>query len=217
MKRYKGAIIALIMIIGSQLVAHAQYDQKAQKILDNMREQYEKTGAFKSDFQYSMAVPDQNVPEEFQGEIIVQGDKFRLKMNGQEIINDGSTVWTYLEDANEVNIDNYSPEEGDISPTQIYNAYQRGFKYNYIGDDMVNGEKSYIVDLTPENTNNQFYKIRLLISQKDNTLKKWQIYEKNGTQYTYLITNFTPEGTLDQEVFTFNKKKHRGVEVVDLR
>ena len=193
------------------------YDQEAKKILDAMSEYYQKIGSFQSDFSYAMEIPNQSGTEEFDGEITVEGDKFRLKMGGQEVINDGSTVWTYLEEANEVNIDDYDPEEGDISPTQIYNAYQRGFKYNYIEDETIDGTTYQVVDLTPENANNQFYKIRLHISKDDGMLKRWKIFEKNGTRYTYEINNFDPEADVENDAFTFNEKAHKGVEVVDLR
>ena len=201
----------------SAAVAQDTYDKEAKKILDAMSEYYQKIGSFQSDFSYAMEIPDQTGTEEFEGEITVEGDKFRLKMGGQEVINDGSTVWTYLEEANEVNIDDYDPEEGDISPTQIYNAYQRGFKYNYVGDETIDGTAYQVVDLTPENTNNQFYKIRLHISQDDSMLKRWKIFEKNGTRYTYEIDNFDPQAEVEEDAFTFNEKEHKGVEVVDLR
>lgn len=164
-----------------------------------------------------MEIPDQSGAEEFEGQITVMGDKFRLKMGGQEVINDGETVWTYLEEANEVNIDDYDPEEGDISPTQIYNAYQRGFKYAYVEDETIEGANYQVVDLIPENTNNQFYKIRLHISEDNRMLKRWKIFEKNGTRYTYEINNFNPDAAVEDDAFTFNKKQHKGVEVVDLR
>ena len=197
--------------------AQSAYDQEAKEILDAMSTYYQEIGSFESDFSYSMEIPDQTGAETFEGEIIVEGDKYRLKMGGQEVINDGSTLWTYLEDANEVNIDNYAPEEGDISPTQIYNAYQRGFKYVYVEDETIDGNSYQVVDLTPENNDNQFYKIRLHISKDDKMLKRWKIFEKNGTRYTYEINNFNPDAEVKKDAFTFNTKEHKGVEVVDLR
>ena len=208
----------LLWVAGiSAATAQDTYDQEAKKILDAMSSYYQEIGSFQSDFSCSMEIPDQGGTEYFEGEITVEGDKYRLKMGGQEIINDGSTVWTYLEEANEVNIDDYAPEEGDISPTQIYNAYQRGFKYIYVEDETIDGQTYQVVDLTPENADNQFYKIRLHISKDDSILKRWKIFEKNGTRYTYEINNFDPEAEVKSSAFTFNTKEHKGVEVVDLR
>ncbi len=198
------------------MMAQSSHDPKAQKILDAMSEHYQKIGSFKSDFSYEMEIPNQSAPEVFEGQIVVKDDMFRLKMGGQEVINNGSTVWTYLEEVNEVNIDDYDPSEGDISPTQIYNAYQRGFKYLYVEDETINDKTYKIVDLIPENNDNQFFKIRLHIDES-NVLKRWKIFEKNGTRYTYSINNFDPDTNVEEDVFTFNKKDYKGVEVVDLR
>ncbi len=210
-----GILITLMPLAAVQ--AQSEYDKEARKILDAMSQHYQAIGAYEADFSYTMEIPDQPQADQFEGQITVKGDKFRLNMGGQEVINDGTTQWTYLEEANEVNIDNYDPEEGDISPTQIYNAYQRGFKYVYEEDETINGKAYQVVDLIPENKDNQFFKIRLHISQEDKVLKRWKIFEKNGTRYTYDINNFDPEAPVDDEVFTFNKRKHKGVEVVDLR
>jgi outer membrane lipoprotein-sorting protein len=207
----------LFCLILTAQFSYAQYDPKAKEILDAMSEQYQKIGSFESDFSYSMENPSQSISEDFEGEIIVKGDKYRLNMGGQEIINDGETVWTYLEEVNEVNIDDYDPSEGDISPTQIYNAYQRGFKYVYLEDQTENGATYHIIDLLPENSDNQFFKIKLHISKDEKTLNKWQIFDKNGTIYTYQISNFNPEVEISNDVFSFDKSKYAGVEVVDLR
>ncbi len=209
-------IITVLLLLVLQL-AQAQFDPKAKEILDAMSNKYQQIGSFESDFSYSMENPTQSISEDFEGEIIVQGDKYRLNMGGQEIVNNGETIWTYLEEVNEVNIDDYDPAEGDISPTQIYNAYQRGFKYVYLEDLTEGGVTYHVVDLLPENTDNQFFKIRLHISVVNNTLKKWQIFDKNGTIYTYQISNFNPEADISDDVFTFDTSKYENVEVVDLR
>ncbi len=208
--------ITLFLGLGLQL-ALAQYDPKAKDFLDAMSKRYQEIGAFSSDFSYSMENPTQSINEEFEGEITVKDEKFRLKMGGQEIINDGETVWTYFEEVNEVNIDNYDPSEGDLSPTQIYNAYKRGFKYLYVEDQTEGGETFHVIDLIPENTNNEFYKIRLFISKNEKTLKRWKIFDKSGTHYTYEITNFNPDAEMGNDVFKFDTAQYEGVEVVDLR
>lgn len=209
-------LFSLCFVTLSQM-AQAQYDPEAKEILDAMSVKYQEIGSFESDFSYSMENPTQAISEDFEGEIVVKGDKYRLNMGGQEIINDGETVWTYLQEVNEVNIDNYDPEEGDISPTQIYNAYKRGFKYLYLEDQTENGDVYHIIDLIPENNDNQFFKIRLHISENDKTLKKWQIFDKNGTIYTYEISNFNPDADIANSAFSFDSSKYENVEVVDLR
>lgn len=213
----KWAAFVILCFVMTAQMAQAQFDPKAKEILDAMSLRYQEIGSFESDFSYSMENPTQSISEDFEGEIVVEGDKYRLNMGGQEIINDGETVWTYLEEVNEVNIDDYDPAEGDISPTQIYNAYKRGFKYLYLEDQTEDGETFHVVDLIPENNDNQFFKIRLHISEDDKTLKKWQIFDKNGTIYTYEISNFNPDAEISDNAFSFDSSKYKNVEVVDLR
>jgi outer membrane lipoprotein carrier protein len=46
-------------------------------------------------------------------------------MSDQEIYNDGETIWTFLKDANEVNVDYYMPDEGDLISKQYLLGVQK--------------------------------------------------------------------------------------------
>jgi outer membrane lipoprotein-sorting protein len=43
------------------------------------------------------------------------------------------------------------------------------------------------------------------------------IFDKNGSRYIYTIQSFTPNVKVPESTFTFDKKDHPGVELVDLR
>ena len=47
--------------------AFAQQDPKAREILDAMSSKYQKMGAFKSDFTYTMENPSEEINEDFKG------------------------------------------------------------------------------------------------------------------------------------------------------
>lgn len=205
-----------VIILGVATAGKAQYDAKALEILDQMSEKYTKMNAYKADFTHSMTNEAENINEEFKGEITVKGEKFHLEMSGQEIYSNGSTVWTYLPEVNEVNIDNYYPAS-DMSPSKIYTAYKDGYKYMYLNDVTESGNKLSVVDLVPEDAGNQFYKIRLKINKVNNNLQSWEIFDKAGNKYLYHITNFTPDVDVNDSYFEFDTKKHKGVEVIDLR
>jgi len=210
-------ILYLIVIIFAATTAgKAQYDAKALEILDQMSEKYTEMSAYKADFTHSMTNETENIKEEFEGKITVKDDKFRLQMSGQEIYSNGSTVWTYLPEVNEVNIDNYYPAS-DMSPSKIYTAYKDGYKYLYVNDLTEAGKSLSVVDLVPEDTGNQFYKIRLKINKSNKNLHSWEIFDKAGNKYLYHITNFTPNVDVKDDYFEFDASKHKGVELIDLR
>jgi len=213
MKRF---IVGFVSVLISTYVL-GQYDQKALSILDAMSDKYQKVQSFKAGFTYTLENKMENINEEFSGEIAVKGEKFALKMSEQEIYNDGETIWTYMSDVNEVNIDYYLPEEGDLTPSSIYKAYKKGFKYLYLEENIEKGQTVDVVDLVPEDTNNQFYKVRMFIDKNNRTLKKWTMFDKTGNIYTYVITNFDESFAAGDNYFVFDVTKYPGVEEIDLR
>lgn len=204
----------MIGIVGT---ANAQYDNKAKKILDEMSSKYQAITSFKANISQHLENEEEDIDEKFNGEITIKGDMFRLVLAGQEIYNNGSTVWTYLEEVNEVNIDNYDPEEGETNPSTIYNAYKEGYKYIYMESKNQNGKKYDIVDLIPEDKNLQFFKIRMVIDNGSKLLRSWKMFDKNGNRYEYLISGFDAGVAVNNDYFKFNPGKYPGVEVIDLR
>ena len=48
-------------------------------------------------------------------------------------------------------------------------------------------------------------------------IKRLKIFDKNGSKYTYDITTLNTKIVLDDSFFVFDKSKHPGVTVEDLR
>ncbi len=207
-----------ILLLNLNFISYGQYDQKALVILDAMSAKYKSFTAFKANIVYSLVNESEGISENFTGEITIKGDKFLLVMDEQTVINDGTTVWTYLPDVNEVNIDNYDPESGDISPSEIYTAYKSGYKYLFLEEISMGNNVYEIVDLVPEDAkNNQFFKVRMQISKKDKTLKSWTMFDKSGNNYKYSITEFDPSLNPSDSFFVFDVTKYKDIEVIDLR
>jgi len=212
----KNIILGIVIVLNSTCL-FGQYDQKALDILDAMSAKYQKVASFKADFTYTLENKMENINEEFKGEIVVKGEKFTLKMTEQEIFNDGETIWTFMPDVNEVNINQYLPEEGDLTPSSIYSAYKNGFKYLYLEQTMEDSRSIDVIDLVPEDSNNQFFKVRMFIDQGDHTLKRWMMFDKTGNIYTYKIIDFDENFNVDNEYFVFDPARYPGVEEIDLR
>ncbi|MCB0495799.1 MAG: outer membrane lipoprotein carrier protein LolA [Cyclobacteriaceae bacterium] len=198
-------------------VSWAQYDKDAKAVLDAMSAKYKAIPSFKANIDYTMVNKADGVNDTFKGTITVKGDMYSLNMGGQEVINNGKTVWTYLPDDNEVNIDNHNAEAGDITPSTIYTIYQKGYKYIMLTPVTVDGKKYDVVDLVSNNKDAQFYKIRLEIAEADKTLRKFTMFDNEGSEYSYTITNFNSSVNLKDSDFEFDLNKHKGVEVIDLR
>lgn len=209
--------LGIALFVAVNLAVGQAQDPKAEKILNEMSKKYRDMSGFKAKFSYELENKDYNMKEKAEGEISVKGSKYNLKVGEQEIINNGTTVWTYFKDANEVNISDYNPDPDDVTPDKIYTMYKKGYKYILMAEQVVDGKPVNVIDLEPVDKNAKINKIRLLVDKKDKSIKSWKIFENTGTVYTYSIKNFTPNVAFQDSHFNFDKSKHPGVEVNDLR
>jgi outer membrane lipoprotein-sorting protein len=206
----------LIPSVGTE----AQKDDYAKGILDKMSEKYQGIPSFKVNFTYRLENKLEGIDEKFSGEIVIKGEKYKLMLSDQEIFNDGETLWTFLKDANEVNIDYYIPEEGDLSPNNIYNAYKSGYKYRFLEESKMGSRVLNVVELQPEDPKDPdkiFFKVVLNIDKSDNLIHSWRMHDRAGNVFTYTIDGFNPNVNAQDSQFVFNASDHPGVEIVDLR
>jgi outer membrane lipoprotein carrier protein len=210
----------LIVWIGTIGISHAQVDQKAKEILDKMSDKYQDIPTYKTNFVYRLTNKAEDVDEQFAGEIMVKGEKYVLLMSDQEIYNDGETIWTFLKDENEVNVDYYMPDEGDLSPNNIYSAYKKGYRYRWLENKKIGNRSLDVVELQPEDPKDPdkiFFRIVLNIDQADNTIHSWEMYDRAGNVFSYTISGFNPNYKAEDSFFAFDSSKFPDVEIVDLR
>lgn len=210
-----GLLVLLMSVLASSV--WAQRDPKALEILDAMSEKYQNIDAFKAKLVYKLENPSERLNETFRGEITVMGEKYRLKIGEQEIINNGSTIWTYLQEVNEVNVDNYYPEDDPMAPAKIYTIYREGYKYSFVEEKKQKGNVVQVVDLEPDNKDEPFFKIRLTIDKEDRTLLNYKVFDKNGNRYLWTVSDFDPTLKLAASHFEFNPSDYKDVEIIDLR
>lgn len=213
----KNILLWGVMMLITSSVLMGQQDPQARAILDGMSETYQKIPSFTADIAYSMVNKTEDIDESYAGTISVKGDMYRLNMAEQEVINDGETVWTYLPDANEVNIDNHDAEAGDITPSTIYDIYKDGYKYLLINVMTADGQKFNVVDLVPNDKNAQYFKIRLEIGVSSSLLRQFTLFDKEGSEFSYLISKFKDNVNLSDDYFKFDINKYDDVDVIDLR
>ena len=208
-------VIAGLMILVS--IANAQYDPDARKVLDKMSEKYLAIPSFSANIVYTLENVEDDIHESFEGEIGIMQEKFRLTADEQEIIINNNTVWTYLAEENEVNIDNYDPDDQEVTPSNIYNIYKKGYKYILFGEENIDGKTYSVVDLSPEDKDSDYFRIRLFIGKSDSVLRKFTMFANSGNRYIYEIKNFNPEANLPESYFIFDVDRYEGIDVIDLR
>lgn len=210
-------LVGMFFAVISMSYLYAQDPVKdADKILSKVSKNYRSYKSLKATFKLNIHSPENNVDENQTGTVYLKGNKYKLKMQGQEIICDNKTIWTYLEDANEVQINNYEPDEDEITPDKIFTIYEKGFLYKLDIDEEEKNKDLSMIELTPKDKEKPYFKIKLYIDSS-NLIQKAIVYDKNGNRYTYQIQNLDTSKDFNDSFFTFDQSKHPKVEVVDLR
>ena len=211
---YRLIVIVTLMInfISVPSAFSQENNKKALEILDKMSNLYKSMISFSSTFEYSMVNLDEDIEDSFQGKIIIKEEKYLLKIEGQEIINDGETVWTYIPELNEVNISTFEPDDQEISLNNVFDLYKEGFEYNYLSED----NKYHKIELYPEDESKSYYKILILINKFDFSMYNFSVFDKSNTKYVYKINEFKEE-KIDDSFFIFDSSKYADIEIIDFR
>jgi len=144
-------LVALLACSG--VLVFAQQDQKAKSILENVTKTTQSFQSIQATFDYIMDNKKEGIHEENKGEIIMKGEKYQLKLPqlGLEMYCDGKTVWSYMEDANEVSITSMKDESAEMmNPSKLFTIYEEGFNYRFIQEATAGAKPVYVIDLIPQ-------------------------------------------------------------------
>ncbi|PLW93460.1 MAG: gliding motility protein [Marinilabiliales bacterium] len=210
----KITVLFTLIFLAFAGVAHAQ-DAKAKAILDKLSEKMNALETMKFKFSYTMQNTQDGINETKTGSIYIKGNKYRLYIEEQLVICDGTTIWTYFKEDNEVQINEVDPTNQN-TPDKMLTSYNENYKAKYIKEVPKAGRILQVLDLTPLTTQS-FYKVRLEIDKTRNMVYSSTIYDKNGTTFTYVVTEFVENPKIFNSRFTFDEEDYPGVIVNDMR
>ncbi len=211
----KTIVTGLFLLANTTLFA--QSDAQSSAILKSVSAKYKSYTAIKADFSVLTEDPKAKTKDTQNGTVSLKGGKYKLEIKGQEVTCDGKTVWTFVKDANEVQISEPNTSEDALTPSNIFTMYEKGFEYKFIEEKTEGTKQIQVIDIKPLDAKKNFFKIRLTIDKADKNIVRSEVFNKNGSHITYSIRNFTGSAQLTDAMFSFDKSKHPGVEVVDLR
>jgi outer membrane lipoprotein-sorting protein len=216
----KKTLIPLFLVLFFSATVFSQTkDPKAKAVLDGVSQKYASIKGLKASFDFSYTDVSDSRAQNQSGEIAIKGDKYHLKLPEQEIFNNGKTVWTYIVSDNykEVTINNASDMEDELTPSSVYNIYQKGYNYKLVGERTENGVVIQEIDLTAEKANAPFKRVKLFVDKNKRDLISWEIYDDQGGIFKYRFKSVNTNAELTDDYFTFNPQKYGKVEIIDLR
>ena len=193
-------------------------DPEAKQVLDAVSTKFKTYKSVKANFSLKIENAAGKTQGTKTGVVQMKGGKYRVALDGQDIICDGKTIWTYDKSANEVQVSTLDNSSGSITPQKLFtNFYDKDFLY-IMNDEVKAGAKTFqVVELTPIDKTKPFFKVVVEVDKSAKSIQSTKVFEKNGNRYTYAISSMITNGDMPDANFSFDAKKFPGVEVIDLR
>jgi outer membrane lipoprotein-sorting protein len=208
-------IIFIFIILSVTLVVTGQTDPEATKVLDKFSATAFAAQSVSIRFRMVNINLAENSKDTVKGTLLMLKDQYRLELPDNISWFNGSTSWNYLTREKEVTIT--KPDRKDDSffskPSSIFTMYKKGYKTKLIEDS----PKNWSVDLYPEDVNTELMRIRLTIGKTLNDLISAEYRKKDGVVINLLIDEYNLKSKPEPGAFTFDPKKYKGVEVIDMR
>lgn len=215
---------AMLLLSTTLYVANAQTpksaetsDPKAKSLLDKVRKQYDAYQSIEASFTLTLELAEQK-PDVQKGTITQQGEKYRLELIDKTIICDGATVWFHNKRNREVQINTAASGNSLLSPRELMRIHERkDFIYAITSEGVENGKPCHFVEFKPTTKNSEYSKLRLSVDKKTNQIIGVKTFGKDGSRCTMVINELTSNKTYPNGTFNFDKSKHPGVKIEDLR
>lgn len=213
---------SLILILSTTLFfisfAHSQSSAESKTLLDNAYQQFEKSNGVKLSFILTTKDANGDIYEPQNGTAFIKQDKFKLDLPYATTWFNGTTQWVLLNDANEVNISNPTPQELiSISPLALLNLYKTGYNLGKPINKTVKGKELIQIEMSPIDKSQEFKTLIIVLDKNNNNVTNVSFTTKDGINNSLMITSYQIDNNFSNDMFTFNKYNYPGVEVIDLR
>ena len=204
---------AILLLCITFTVSGQSKDPKAIALLEEVSTKTKAYKSIKVDFTYTMENTKAKINETKSGTLLISGDKYKMSASGQTVICDGKTIWTYIQESNEVQINTLDNKDDALTPSKLLTSYNANYKSKMIKSTEPGIES---VELIP-NTSKNFTKAILGIDKVKKQIRSFTLFDKSGNTFTYKIKTFLTDIPVTNGDFSFDEKKFPDVEVIDMR
>lgn len=199
--------IISILLITLSVSAFSQ--NKGKTLLQEVSAKVKSYENISIDFKYVLENTSENIKQETRGDVVMQGEKYRLNILGITRLFDGKTMYSISPEDEEVTIssDNID-EEDNITPSKMLSFYEDGYTYAMDIEQNIKGRKVQYVKLTPIDSNSEIKHILLGIDKQTKHIYNLIQIGKNGTKTTLTVNSFKTNEPLSKTLFTFDANKY---------
>ena len=208
----------IIIFVFSILIAGITLAQtkKAEKIIEDITSKTQSYESVEFEFTFTYEDPGSGEDVSEQGVLLISGDRYILDIEGQKVICNGETMWTYIADAWEVQINAIEEDDESITPSKLLTSYNDNYKAKLEKEYVLEGVNYQKIELKPEE-GKKWIKLDVVVNADAEEIASITIHDKNGGKMIYSIDKTTPNIAVTDANFIFNPADYPDVEVVDMR
>ena len=220
------AILMLVTVFAVSAFAQKQdftkkgdSDPAATAILKKVKTKYDAFSSVEVDFTLDIEFPEEPV-ETQKGSLIQSGEKYRLQSEYQDIYCDGTAVWLYLKNNQEVQINNIDTEdEGSfLSPRDFLRVYENADHVYALTNEIVEGGRIIQqIEFKPLDEDSEYSKMRLTIDKGKNEIKRLKVFGRDGSRYTITVDRMIANKSYAAGTFAWKDSICSDCYVEDLR
>ncbi len=203
----KKLIVIAFFALG--LTGFAQSDATAEALLTEVSTKIKAYKNIRLDFKYELNNVSENINQETRGDVVIEGEKYKLNILGVTRIFDGKTLYTISPEDEEVTVSSDNTEdESTITPSKMLSFYEDGYTYKMDIIQNVKGRKIQYVKLNPIDTNSEIKHILLGIDATTKHIYNLIEVGGNGTKTTLTVNSFKTDEPISKTLFTFDESKY---------
>ena len=203
----------IFFTIGLLILSIGLMAQSAESVIKSAVEKLKSYDNIEIAFEYNMINTEAGIYETMEGSGFLQGDAYKLKIMGQDIVCDGTTRWIYNADAEEVMISNVDKTDEGGSPFKIINNYNENISAKFV-EESGNIRKIEVKTLFG---NDDTEKVIITLDIKSLEIKDLHIFDKEKTEFVYEMKKFVTNQNLPADFFTFKAPDYPDAEIIDMR
>ena len=200
----------LIIILCFSITINGIAQNTGRALLKEVSEKVKSYNNIALDFKFVLENVSENMKQETKGDVVMQGENYRLNIFGITRIFDGKTLYNISPEDEEITISSESEDEEDsITPSKMLSFYEDGYMYAMDIEQNIKGRKIQYVKLTPIDSNSEIKHILLGIDTQTKHIYNLIQVGKNGTKTTLTVNSFRTNEPLSKTLFTFDADKYK--------
>jgi outer membrane lipoprotein carrier protein len=210
----KRRVVLGLVLVAAFVVALA--GDSAEEVLARVHKNYEEMDDAEVRFSQKVKFARSKIEQEISGTLQFKKEhRYRIEFEGQLVVTDGETVWSYSEQNNQVLVDRFRLDERSLSPERILTAAPEDFEAMLTGREKGPRGDVFVLKLTPRDPSALMKTMKLWVHASDWLIHKVEIVDQHGKETTYLVSSFKMNTGVPASRFVYQVPA--GVEVVDLR